>query len=115
MALEHQCPAMEQCRCEEGRVDWTAAGLGAAALRMGGWKQTSRMRNGGLRPDSEHGGHAKMSLQKITTAPAGRLNRGEGSRQGTGKEEFSIKYKKICRIQGTHEISKRVCHIDPKT
>lgn len=100
MALEHRCPAMEPCRCGEGRVDWTAAGKGAAALRMGGWRQTSRMRNGGLRPDSEHRSHAKMTLQKIATAPAGRLNRREGSRQGTGKEEFSINYKKYVGFKG---------------
>lgn len=41
-----------------------------------------------------------MSLRKIITAPAGRLNRGEGSSQGTGKEEFSIKYKKYVGFKG---------------
>lgn len=69
-------------------MNWTAAGMGAAALRMGGWRQTSRTRNGGLGPDSEHRSHAKMSLQKIITAPAGRLNRGEGSSQGKARRNF---------------------------
>lgn len=67
---------------------------------MGGWRQISRMRNGGLGPDSEHRSHAKMTLQKIATAPAERLNRREGSRQGTGKEEFSINYKKYVGFKG---------------